>query len=120
MNRRTILDDTLAALTGAAVVGLTVAALGQSADAADGSEWVTDSHGNHHLALHPVRILPPCAVEDASSGPVPCVWFAPSMGNGRGHSFRVYRDGHFKFITDRRAFQLIGECDADGPLVCKR
>lgn len=65
-----------------------------------------------------VRILPACTIEDASSGPVPCVWFAPAMGNGKGHSFRVYRDGRVKYITDRRAFALIGECDSDGPVYC--
>jgi hypothetical protein len=64
------------------------------------------------------RTLPVCAVEDASYGPVPCVWPAFATGNGTGHSFRVYRDGHFKYITDRRAFELVGGCDSDGPLYC--
>lgn len=67
----------------------------------------------------PARTLPLCAVEDASSGPVPCVWVAFAQGNGTGHSFRVYRDGRFKYISDRRAYALAGDCDSDGPLYCR-
>lgn len=35
--------------------------------------------------------LPACEVEDASSGPIPCLWDAASAGNGQGHSFWVGR-----------------------------
>lgn len=70
----------------------------------------------------PGRQLPPCAVEDASSGPVPCVWLAVGPGhqgtvgpvNDGGHSFRVFkridpRTGNhaYKWITHRRAYQLL-------------
>jgi hypothetical protein len=65
------------------------------------------------------RYLPVCSVEDASSGPVPCVWPAFAAGNNEGRSFRVYRDGHFKHISDARAFELVGGCDSDGPLFCR-
>jgi hypothetical protein len=44
---------------------------------------------------------------------VPCVWLAvdvdemPAVGNGTGESFRIYRSGRVKVITDRRAYQLL-------------
>lgn len=59
--------------------------------------------------------LPPCAVEDASSGPTPCVWLASEFGNGVGHSFRVFKavdpesgDHKFKYISDASARRLLG------------
>jgi hypothetical protein len=42
------------------------------------------------LACSPA--LPACAVEDASSGPIPCRWDASTSGNGVGHSFTVTRN----------------------------
>lgn len=72
--------------------------------------------------------IPVCAVEDASSGPVPCVWIASILGNQEGHSFRVFKrvyqsgphkgDHVFKIISANRAFELAGECDSDGPIYC--
>lgn len=59
------------------------------------------------------RTLPACTSEDGSFGPKPCVWLAvvthdmPAVGNGSGDSFRVYRSGRIKTITDRRAYQLL-------------
>lgn len=33
--------------------------------------------------------LPACAVEDGSSGPLPCMWDASKQGNGEGMSYIV-------------------------------
>lgn len=52
--------------------------------------------------------LPHCAVEDASRGPVPCVWYAKGRGNQEGNSFRVYANGNFKYIPHHRARYLLG------------
>lgn len=76
-----------------------------------------ETHPSDHVRSN--RYLPVCTVEDASSGPVPCVWPAFAVGNDEGRSFRVYRDGRVKYISDRRAFELVGGCDADGPLFCR-
>lgn len=72
------------------------------------------------------RTLPLCSVEDASSGPVPCVWVGFYQGNGEGRSFRVYKrldpvtgDHAFNYISNSRAFELAGECDSNGPLYCR-
>lgn len=35
----------------------------------------------------------PCAVEDASEGPLPCYWDAGTAGNGRGTSFVALNGG---------------------------
>lgn len=37
--------------------------------------------------------LPPCEVEDGSSGPIPCRWDAQKSGNGKGRSFTIL-DAH--------------------------
>lgn len=45
-----------------------------------------------HRAISPALerlTLPACAVEDGSSGPLPCRWDAATSGNGRGESFTV-------------------------------
>jgi len=52
--------------------------------------------------------IAPCAVEDASSGPVPCVWLATEFGNQEGRSFRVYSNHHFKYISHKAARRLLG------------
>jgi hypothetical protein len=52
--------------------------------------------------------VPACTVEDASSGPVPCVWLGSEDGNGAGLSFRVFANGNFKYITVRQAKRLRG------------
>jgi hypothetical protein len=67
---------------------------------------------NHHH-----RILRACLSDEGESA-FPCAWYAPGMGNHLGHSFRIYRDGRVKQITDARAFELLGDCDSDGPLYC--
>ena len=44
--------------------------------------------------------LPHCAIEDASSGPVPCSWnFGPGDGNGRGLSYWVDRHDRTHYVT---------------------
>lgn len=57
-------------------------------------------------------------LSDEGESAFPCAWFAPVMGNGEGHSFRIYRDGRVKQISHKRAFALLGECDSDGPIYC--
>lgn len=42
--------------------------------------------------LHPAQGLSPCANEDGSGGPLPCVWDAQHVGNHVGQSF-VITDG---------------------------
>lgn len=51
--------------------------------------------------------LPACAVEDGSSGPIPCRWQADVAGNGIGESFTitapdvyVYDDGHTETVNE--------------------
>lgn len=93
----------LAALTGAAFGASAILGIALSAPAR-GDEA-------HH------RTLRACLSDEGESA-FPCAWYAPGMGNHRGHSFRIYRDGRVKQITDARAFALLGECDSDGPLYC--
>ena len=64
------------------------------------------------------RTLPLCLSDEGESA-FPCVWVAFYQGNGEGHSFRIYRDGRVKWITNTRAFQLAGECDSNGPIYCR-
>jgi len=64
------------------------------------------------------RTLPLCLSDEGESA-FPCVWVAFAQGNKEGHSFRIYRDGRVKLISDNRAFELAGECDSDGPLYCR-
>lgn len=65
----------------------------------------------------PHRTLPLCLSDEGESA-FPCVWVAPLMGNHKGHSFRIYRDGRVKLISDPRAFELAGDCDSNGPFYC--
>lgn len=58
-------------------------------------------------------------LSDEGESAFPCVWVAFAQGNGMGDSFRIYRDGRVKQISDARAFELAGECDSDGPLYCR-
>ena len=44
--------------------------------------------------------LPACEVEDASSGPVPCVWDGRTQGNGEGDRILHWTDGAFYNLTD--------------------
>lgn len=91
-------------------VGLWIAGLllgvGVTLIVCDRAEAHHDSH----------RVIQPCATEDQPTGP--CVWLASHMGNGKGRSFRVFRDGRVKFITHRWAFHLLGDCDSNGPVYC--
>lgn len=64
------------------------------------------------------RTLPLCLSDEGESA-FPCVWVAFAQGNHKGHSFRIYRDGRVKQISDARAFELAGDCDANGPLYCR-
>lgn len=57
-------------------------------------------------------------LSDEGESAFPCAWHAPSMGNHRGHSFRIFRDGRVRLITDARAFHLLGDCDSNGPIHC--
>ena len=41
--------------------------------------------------------LPACAVEDGSTGPVPCAWDAREHGNGQGLSFIIHTDGSITY-----------------------
>jgi hypothetical protein len=93
-------------------VGLAVAAL---AAAVIGTVTASTEQAQ---AVEPHRTLPLCASDEGESD-YPCVWVAFAQGNGRGHSFRIYRDGRVKQITDRRAFELAGDCDSNGPLYCR-
>lgn len=58
-------------------------------------------------------------LSDEGESEFPCVWYAPGMGNGEGHSFRIFRDGRVKRITHRWAFHLLGDCDSNGPIYCR-
>lgn len=64
------------------------------------------------------RVLRACLTDEGESA-FPCVWHARSMGNGKGHSFRIFRDGRVKQITHRWAFHLLGDCDQYGPIYCR-
>jgi hypothetical protein len=64
------------------------------------------------------RTLPLCLSDEGESA-FPCVWVAFAQGDKQGHSFRIYRDGRVKLISDSRAFELAGECDSNGPLYCR-
>ena len=46
----------------------------------------------------------PCVIEDE---PTPCVWPAGESGNGRGDSFLVDAKGRVKYISNKRATQLV-------------
>lgn len=52
-------------------------------------------------APHSMR---PCATDEAEG--VFCVWDARHMGNGVGRSFKIGREGKFKYISHRRAHRL--------------
>ena len=43
-----------------------------------------------------------CKTEDS----VNCVWDAKHMGNGKGHSFKVDKNGKRVFISHKKAHQL--------------
>jgi hypothetical protein len=91
------------ALIGAALIALifTLANLTPTAEA---------SHGH--------RVLRACLTDEGESA-FPCVWHSLSMGNGQGHSFRIFRDGRVKQINHRWAFHLLGDCDSNGPIYCR-
>lgn len=55
----------------------------------------------------PPRVLRPCLSDEGESA-FPCVWDAIHRGNLSGHSFRIYRDGRVKLISDARALELLG------------
>lgn len=96
-------------------LGLTVAAA-TAVLAGFGAATAEAAHADYAHVRQPTLRL--CASDEGESA-YPCVWVAPVMGNGRGHSFRIYRDGRVKQISDRRAFALAGDCDSDGPLYCR-
>lgn len=58
-------------------------------------------------AAGPGRTLRPCPTEDA----VYCVWDAKHMGNGKGKSFKVRRNGTVKYLKHRRAHRLLAKHD---------
>lgn len=64
----------------------------------------------HGATLAPVaRTLPACPNDENTHQPQhPCVWIGTLDGNGVGASFRIYRDGRLKMITDARARELRG------------
>lgn len=53
----------------------------------------------------PQQNLPtqPCLTEDS----VNCVWDARHMGNGKGRSFYVKKNGKKVFVTHRRAHHML-------------
>lgn len=55
------------------------------------------------------RTLPACASDENTGEPQhPCVWVGTVDGNGVGLSFRIYRDGRLKYVSDARARELRG------------
>lgn len=66
----------------------------------------------------PTRPPMRACLSDEGESAFPCVWYAPTMGNGKGHSFRIYRDGRVKQIPHERAYHLLGDCNTYGPVYC--
>lgn len=93
------------------VVGLLVIAVGLYA-----LGWVVAGSAQADAPIH--RNLRACLSDEGESA-FPCAWDAKHMGNGQGHSFRIYRDGRVKLISDARAFHLLGDCDSNGPIYCR-
>jgi hypothetical protein len=95
-------------ITGAILIGLVLLTFGlANAPRAEATPGVSA----------PDRVMRPCLSDEGESS-FPCVWYAPGMGNHEGHSFRIYRDGRVKQISDRRAFNLLGGCGWRGWMVC--
>lgn len=56
---------------------------------------------------HPVYMCDTDEAGEGQPGPLPCVWDARHMGNGKGRSFIVRRDLATVRVTHRRAHSLL-------------
>lgn len=56
-------------------------------------------------AMQPNLPTQPCLAEDS----VNCVWDARHMGNGKGRSFYVKKNGKRVYVTHRRAHRMLSD-----------